>query len=237
MTNKIYIVGTPIGNMEDITLRALRILKEVDIIACEDVRVTKKLLDRYDITNKKLITYNNFNEETTSSYLLKQYEEGLNIALVSDAGMPVMSDPGFELIKKCYQNDLNVEIIPGVNAAVTTFVMSNLDNNFTFKGFIKDKSQQRINQLKSLDFGTYIFYVSPHKLIDTLKDIKQVFNGEEKLFLAKELTKLHEEFFRGNSIEILDTLNKRDTIKGEYTLVLSFKKIKKEKVNKYANQK
>lgn len=237
MTNKIYIVGTPIGNMEDITLRGLRILKEVDIIACEDVRVTKKLLDRYDITNKKLVTYNNFNEETMSSYLLKQYEEGLNIALVSDAGMPVMSDPGFELIKKCYQHDLNVEIIPGVNAAVTTFVMSNLDNNFTFKGFIKDKSQQRINQLKSLDFGTYIFYVSPHKLLDTLKDINQVFNGEEKLFLAKELTKLHEEFFRGNSIEILDTLNKRDTIKGEYTLVLSFKKIKKEKVNKYANQK
>ncbi|MBW0599739.1 16S rRNA (cytidine(1402)-2'-O)-methyltransferase [Mycoplasma anatis] len=237
MTNKIYIVGTPIGNMEDITLRALRILKEVDVIACEDVRVTKKLLDRYEISDKKLVTYNNFNEETSSDYLLKLYEEGSNIALVSDAGMPVMSDPGFELIKQCYENKLNIEVIPGVNAAVTAFVMSNLDNNFTFKGFIKDKTQQRVNQLKDLDYGTYIFYVSPHKLVDTLKDIYKVFSGQERLFLAKELTKMHQEFFRGNALDIIELLAKKDSIKGEYTLVINIKKPKKEKINKYADLK
>ncbi|WLP85719.1 16S rRNA (cytidine(1402)-2'-O)-methyltransferase [Mycoplasma seminis] len=230
---KLYIVGTPIGNLEDITLRALRTLKEVEIIACEDTRVTHKLLEKYEITNKRLITYNNFTEKSSSKGILELINSGKDIALVSDAGMPVVSDPGFEVISQARENGIQVEIIPGVNAAITAFVGSNFSNEFTFLGFIKDKSQQRINQLSALEIGTYIFYVSPHKMLSTLQDIATVFEDKAKLCLAKELTKMHETWYYGNAQELYEQFTAMDSIKGEFTLVLNIPKIKRVKVNKY----
>ncbi|MEA4134610.1 16S rRNA (cytidine(1402)-2'-O)-methyltransferase [Mycoplasma sp. 2704] len=230
---KLYIVGTPIGNLEDITLRALRTLQEVNIIACEDTRVTSKLLQRYEISNKKLLTYNNFTEKHSAQGIINLISNGEDVALVSDAGMPVVSDPGFEVIAEARKNNIDIEIIPGVNAAITAFVASNFTNDFTFHGFIKDKTQQRINQLKELNIGTHIYYVSPHKLISTLEDINSVFNGQEKICLAKELTKLHENLFYGSASEILQHFANLDSIKGEFTMVLNLPKIKREKVNKY----
>ncbi|WP_406614018.1 16S rRNA (cytidine(1402)-2'-O)-methyltransferase [Mycoplasma corogypsi] len=232
---KLYIVGTPIGNLEDITFRAIRTLNEVDIIACEDTRVTSKLLAHYEISNKKLITYNNVVENNSAKGLLSLLQNNNNVALVSDAGMPVVSDPGFAIIKLALENDIEIEIIPGVNAAVTAFVGSNFTSEFTFLGFIKDKTQQRINQLKELQQGTYIFYVSPHKLLKTLEDINEVFSDKADLCLAKELTKIHEQWFRGKASELLEHFNSLDSIKGEYTLVLNIPKVKHEKVNKYSH--
>ncbi|SJZ48245.1 16S rRNA (cytidine(1402)-2'-O)-methyltransferase [Mycoplasmopsis verecunda] len=230
---KLYIVGTPIGNLEDITLRALRVLREVNYIACEDTRVTHKLLEKYEITNKKLLTYNNFTEKSSSKGIIDLIKNGNDVALVSDAGMPVVSDPGFEVISQAKANDIEIEIIPGVNAAITAFVGSNFSNDFTFLGFIKDKSQQRINQLSTLEIGTYIFYVSPHKLLSTLQDINTVFLGKEKVCLAKELTKMHETWFFGTAEELYEQFNALDSIKGEFTMVLNIPKIKRVKVNKY----
>ncbi|MFV8401093.1 16S rRNA (cytidine(1402)-2'-O)-methyltransferase [Mycoplasma sp. 005V] len=230
---KLYIVGTPIGNLEDITLRALRILNQVEYIACEDTRVTHKLLEKYEIKNKKLLTYNNFTEKSSSKGLLELIRNGNDIALVSDAGMPVVSDPGFEVIAQAKEANIEVEIIPGVNAAITAFVGSNFSNEFTFLGFIKDKSQQRINQLSTLEIGTYIFYVSPHKLLATLQDIATVFQGKERVCLAKELTKMYEQWFFGTGQELYEQFAALDSIKGEFTMVLNIPKLKRVKVNKY----
>ncbi|QNM93630.1 16S rRNA (cytidine(1402)-2'-O)-methyltransferase [Mycoplasma sp. Pen4] len=234
---KLYIVGTPIGNMEDITFRAVRVLSEVNYIACEDTRVTKKLLDRYEIYNKKLLMYNNYTEQNSAKGIISLIESGNDVALVSDAGMPVVSDPGFEVISQARANNIEIEIVPGVNAAVTAFVGSNFSHDFKFVGFIKDKTQQRINELKELTQGTYIFYVSPHKLHSTLEDINTVFNDTAKVCLAKELTKVHEKWFHGSALEILETITENpEYAKGEFTLVLNIPKIKKVKVNKYKKQ-
>ncbi|MFV8475970.1 16S rRNA (cytidine(1402)-2'-O)-methyltransferase [Mycoplasma sp. T193] len=233
---KLYIVGTPIGNLEDITLRALRILNQVEYIACEDTRVTHKLLEKYEIKNKKLLTYNNFTEKSSSKGLLELIRNGNDVALVSDAGMPVVSDPGFEVIAQAKDAGLEVEIIPGVNAAITAFVGSNFSNEFTFLGFIKDKSQQRINQLSTLEIGTYIFYVSPHKLLATLQDIDTVFQGKERVCLAKELTKIYEQWFFGSGAQLYQEFASFDSIKGEFTMVLNIPKTKRVKVNKYKKE-
>ncbi|WP_025755703.1 16S rRNA (cytidine(1402)-2'-O)-methyltransferase [Mycoplasmopsis cricetuli] len=233
--SKMYIVGTPIGNLEDITLRALSILKKVDIIACEDTRVTSKLLKYYQIENKKLITYNNFTEKNSSKGILNllQSNDSLSIALVSDAGMPVISDPGFQIIKMCRDYNIDFEIVPGVSASITAFVGSSFSHPFTFLGFLKDKSIQRINQLKELTIGTYVFFVSPHKLINSLKDIHFVFQEQIQLCLAKELTKIHERWFYGTAQEILNILEKENLVRGEFTLVLNLPKVKRTKINKY----
>ncbi|QZE12615.1 16S rRNA (cytidine(1402)-2'-O)-methyltransferase [Mycoplasma sp. Ms02] len=232
--SKLYVVGTPIGNLEDITFRALRILKEVDYIACEDTRVTKKLLEHYQIlNNKKLFTYNNHTESHSAKGMIRFLEEGKDVALVSDAGMPVVSDPGFELIQMARINNFEIEIIPGVNAAITAFVGSNFSSTFAFNGFFKDKTQQRINELEKLEQGTYIYYASPHKLEKTLDDITHVFKGNEKICLAKELTKMHENWFFGNAEDVKNQVLSSNSLKGEFTLVLHIPKVKKQKVNKY----
>ncbi|EFF41201.1 16S rRNA (cytidine(1402)-2'-O)-methyltransferase [Mycoplasmopsis alligatoris] len=232
---KLFIVGTPIGNLEDITLRALRILKEVDVIACEDTRVTLKLLNHFEISGKKLITYNNFNEGNGAKGILKLIEENnLKVALVSDAGMPVVSDPGFELIRQAIKSNVKFELIPGVSASICAFTLSSFSNTFTFHGFIKDKTQQRINQLNSLDEQAHIFFVSPHKLLGTLEDIDSVFAQNADVFLGKELTKLHEEHYRGSAQELLNIFKEKDSIKGEFTMVLKTIKIKKNKYSKYS---
>ncbi|VEU70020.1 16S rRNA (cytidine(1402)-2'-O)-methyltransferase [Mycoplasmopsis glycophila] len=232
--SKLYVVGTPIGNLEDITLRALRILKEVDYIACEDTRVTHKLLLHFEISNKKLLTYNNYTEKNSTKGILNLIESGHSVALVSDAGMPVVSDPGFEVIKQAKQNNIEVEIIPGVNAAIVAFVGSNFDNTFTFCGFMKDKSGQRINYLQTLSIGTYIFYVSPHKLEKTLLDLETVFGESCEICLAKELTKIHENWFFGKPREVLEQVIAQNAMKGEFTLVLNIPKQKSKKISKYA---
>ncbi|TNK83091.1 16S rRNA (cytidine(1402)-2'-O)-methyltransferase [Mycoplasmopsis pullorum] len=230
---KLYLVGTPIGNLEDITIRATKTLEFVDVIACEDTRVTLKLLNALGISHKKLITYNNFNEKNGSKGILKLIQENnLNVALVSDAGMPIVSDPGFEVLRQAKSAGVEFELIPGVSAVTTAFALSSLSNTFTFCGFIKDKSQQRINSLSKLTEGTYIYFVSPHKILNVLTDITTVFQGQESIFLAKELTKMYEEFFEGTAQNIFDTLSQREVIKGEFTLVLKIPKIKR---NKYAN--
>ncbi|QCZ36917.1 16S rRNA (cytidine(1402)-2'-O)-methyltransferase [Mycoplasma nasistruthionis] len=238
---KLYIVGTPIGNLEDITIRALNTLKSVNFIACEDTRVTRKLLDRYlepnEIASKKLFKYDKFTEKNSAKGIINLIEQGNDVALVSDAGMPVVSDPGFDAISQALAQDIDIEIIPGVTAAITAFVGSNFSAEFTFLGFIKDKTQQRINQLKELAIGTYIFYVSPHKLIQTLDDIYTVFQDKAQLCLTKELTKLYEQWFRGNALELKEHFQSLDSIKGEYTLVLNIPKSKREKVNKYKKDK
>lgn len=190
--SKLFIIGTPIGNLEDITFRALRTLKEVDVLACEDTRVTAKLLAHFGIEKKRLITYNNFTEKQSTKGILQLLEQGQSVGLVSDAGMPAVSDPGFELIKQARDHNFDIQIIPGVSASITAFVGAGFSNEFTFLGFLKDKSSQRQAQLQNLDFETYVFYVSPHKLEKSLEDIDQVFKGSEKICLVKELTKLYE---------------------------------------------
>ncbi|WP_027121356.1 16S rRNA (cytidine(1402)-2'-O)-methyltransferase [Mycoplasma leonicaptivi] len=235
--SKLYIVGTPIGNLNDITFRAHETLKNVEIIACEDTRVTKKLLDKFNIYNKKLITYNSFTEAHSAQGIIKLIEQGNNVALVSDAGMPVVSDPGFEIINLARKNNIELEIVPGVSAVITTFTGSGFSNNFTFLGFIKDKTQQRKNELKTLQENhTYIFFVSPHKLLNTLIDIKDVLGTEVKVCLAKELTKIHETWYFDDVETLIEKFLNMDAIKGEYSLALFIPKIKKVKINKYTNK-
>lgn len=231
---KLYIVGTPIGNLEDITLRAIKTLREVDVIACEDTRNTRKLLTFFEISGKKLITYNNFTEKNGSKGIVKLIKENnFNVALVSDAGMPVISDPGFMVIKEARINDIEIELIPGVSAVTSAFVLSNFSNIFSFMGFLKDKTIQRKNELKTLVQGTYVYFVSPHKLYQTLVDINEILEEKATIFLAKELTKIHEQYFFGKPSEVLNYFTNDSPIKGEYTLVINIKKDIKNKKKAY----
>lgn len=227
--SKLFIVGTPIGNMKDITLRALETLKEVNIIACEDTRVTKKLLSFHNITDKKLIAYHDKNEKASAKGIIQMIQDGENIAIVSDAGMPVVSDPGYEVIRQALQNDINVEVIPGVSATLTTLVLSNFDTFFKFNGFLKPKSGQRINQLKALEPGTHIFFASPHRIISELEDVKEALGEDTQVFIGRELTKMFETHYRGTPDQVIDQV--KDEIKGEFTMAIE---VKKKKVNKYA---
>ncbi|WP_117275726.1 16S rRNA (cytidine(1402)-2'-O)-methyltransferase [Mycoplasmopsis edwardii] len=235
--SKIYIVGTPIGNLHDITLRALETLRTADIIACEDTRVTKKLLDKYQIKDKRLITYNAFTELYTAKELVDIVEDlKLKVAVVSDAGMPVVSDPGFGIINLARERGIEVEIIPGVSASITAFTGANFSSQFTFLGFIKDKTEQRKNDLKQsivLQNHTYIYFVSPHKLLGTLEDIHEVFGDEIKVCLAKELTKIHEEWLFDSPSKLIEQFKSKQSIKGEFTMCLMIPKVKREKINKY----
>lgn len=235
--SKIYVVGTPIGNLSDITIRALEILKNVPIIACEDTRVTQKLLDKYQIIGKKLITYNAFTEETTSlkiiDYVLHKNQD---VAIVSDAGMPCVSDPGFEIIKLARMQNIELEIIPGVSAVITGFVGAAFSNTFSFLGFVKDKSEQRKKEFKQQIINenhSYIYYVSPHKLLDCLNDIYEVFDDNIKICLVKELTKIHETWYFDSVSNLINIFMKKPSIKGEFTLCLMKPKLKHQKKNKY----
>jgi 16S rRNA (cytidine1402-2'-O)-methyltransferase len=227
--SKLYIVGTPIGNLKDITLRAIETLKSVDVIACEDTRVTRKLLSHYQIKNKKLISYNDKNEKKSSKGIIKLLEKNLSVAIVSDAGMPIISDPGFEILRETLKNKINYEVIPGVSAVTQSIVLSNMDTHYKFLGFLKPKTIQRQKQLKNLEFGTYITFISPYKLEKVLLDFKLVFKDEINIFLGRELTKKFETHYRGKPSEIL--LQIKDSIKGEFTMVFEIKK--KKKKNKY----
>ena len=218
----LYLVGTPIGNLEDITLRALRILKEVDQIACEDTRHTQKLLNHYEI-RKPLISYHEHNEMTRAPELLISLEQGAKIALVSDAGMPLVSDPGHRLVTLCLRHHVPVVPVPGPSALLASLAASGLPNEeFLFVGFLPARTGERRRALERLriEDRTIILYEAPHRILDTLADLEAVFGPGLRIVLARELTKIHEEFLRGAVSEVRTQMAARDRVRGEITLLV-----------------
>ncbi len=218
----LYIVGTPIGNLEDMTVRAVRILQTVDLIAAEDTRHTGKLLHHFQIKTPQT-SYHEHNLITRTSELLSKLQQGSAIALVSDAGMPGISDPGYELVKACADKNITVVPIPGASAVIAALSASGLPSNrFVFEGFLPAKSQARRAHLESLrsESRTIVFYESPHRLRATLQDFAESFGGDRSITLARELTKLHEEFWRGTVDEAIELYLKREP-QGEYTIVVA----------------
>ena len=218
MKGKLYLVATPIGNLEDITMRAVRILQEVDCIAAEDTRHTLKLLNHLNIS-KPLISYHRHNEEVRIEGLLTELEKGKNIAVVSDAGTPAISDPGEEIVKECIQREIEIIPIPGPCALITGLIASGLSTKeFTFFGFLPLNKKTRAEKLKEIQEETHtvILYEAPHKLQTTLKDLESIL-GDRKLVIAKELTKIHENFFRGTVKEVQAMV---PGPKGEYVILI-----------------
>ena len=216
----LYICGTPIGNLEDITLRVIKILKEVKFIAAEDTRHTKILLDHYQI-NTKVTSYHEYNKFKKAPYLVEILKNGQDIALVSDAGMPGISDPGYVLINLALKNNIKLIPVPGVSALTTALVVSGLPTDkFVFEGFLPRKIKERKKYFKSIENEerTIIFYEAPHRLKKTLKDMLEIL-GDRKIVIARELTKKYEEIIRGNLIQVLSEINTRE-IKGEITLIV-----------------
>jgi 16S rRNA (cytidine1402-2'-O)-methyltransferase len=223
-TGMLYIVATPIGNLEDITLRAIRILREVDEIAAEDTRRTKKLLKAYDI-NTPITSLYDAVEKKRSGPLIEKMAAGKDIAYVSDAGTPGISDPGFHLIREAIQAGIRVVPIPGVSAVVAALSASGLPmHNFVFHGFLPSKVMQRRDILRSCEAEnrTMVFYESPQRLKACLKDIREIMGGSRRLVVARELTKIHEEFIRGAINDVEKELEERN-IKGEITLIIEGK--------------
>lgn len=219
---KLYLVATPIGNLEDITLRALRILKEVDLIACEDTRQTQKLLNHYGI-EKRTVSYHEHNEMTRAAELIVDVERGASIALVTDAGMPGISDPGFRLITLAIRHHVPVVPVPGATAFLAALVASGLPtDSFRFSGFLPPKRGKRRELLENIlgSPRTQVFYEAPHRLLETMQDIVEVLGLNRQVVIAREVTKLHEEFLRGRAGELLERLNEREQIKGEITLLI-----------------
>lgn len=231
MIGKLYIVATPIGNLEDITLRALRVLKEVDLIAAEDTRQTLKLLNHYEINNP-LISYHRHNEETKSEILIEKLRNGENIALVSDAGTPGICDPGEEVIKKAIEDNIEVIPIPGACAMINALIVSGISTKeFEFLGFLPLNKKLRRQKLKEIENSskTIIIYEAPHKMKTTLGDLKEILK-DRKIVLARELTKIHEEFIRKSIDELLSEI---DTIKGEMILIIEGNKIDTEECKNF----
>lgn len=218
----LYVVGTPIGNLEDMTFRAVRILQTVNLIAAEDTRHTGKLLQHFQIKTPQ-ISYHEHNRSSRIPELIEYLQNGQAIALVSDAGMPGISDPGYELVKACVEAKILVVPIPGASAAVTALSAAGLPTNkFVFEGFLPAKEQKRRECLESLqtESRTLIFYESPHRLRETLQDLATAWGGDRQIVLARELTKLYEEFWRGSIAEAIAHYNQREP-QGEYTLVVA----------------
>ena len=216
----LYIVATPIGNLEDITLRAIRVLREADLIAAEDTRHTRHLLDRYQI-GTQLTSYHDHNKEEKAPVLVARLLEGKNIALVSDAGTPGISDPGYFLINLAVDQNVSVVPIPGATAAIAALSVSGLPtDSFVFEGFLPAKHTARLKRLRELvnEERTLIFYEAPHKIIKTVEDMLEVF-GNRRAVITRELTKMHEETIRGTLSEILKHLH-TGSIKGEFTVIV-----------------
>ena len=218
----LYLVATPIGNLEDITLRALHVLKEVDQIACEDTRHTQKLLNHYGITTRT-ISYHEHNEMTRAAELVKEMQEGASVALVTDAGMPGISDPGYRLISLAIRHHVPVVPIPGASAFLAALVASGLQtDSFRFSGFLPAKRGERRAALEAVRTSprTQVFYEAPHRIVETLADVDEVLGDARHVVIAREVTKLHEEFLRGRAGEILAALQARGAVKGEITLLI-----------------
>ncbi len=218
MAGTLYLVATPIGNLDDITLRALRVLREIDLIACEDTRQTRKLLDHYGI-HKPAVSYHEHNEAVRAPELIEKLESGASVALVSDAGTPLVSDPGYRLVTQAVAKGIRVEPLPGPSAALAALAASGLPTDeFHFGGFLPARSAQRRKALQKLkdEAATLVFYEAPHRLLETLADIEEVL-GPRPVVLARELTKVHEEFLRGTAAELRRA---HITLKGEFTLLI-----------------
>jgi 16S rRNA (cytidine1402-2'-O)-methyltransferase len=218
----LYLVGTPIGNLDDITLRALRVLKEVDLIACEDTRHTAHLLNHYGI-DKPTISYHEHNELTRAAELVVHLERGDNVAVVSDAGMPGVSDPGYRLVALAIRHHIRVVPIPGASAFLSALVASGLPTDaFHFGGFLPAKSGARRTALELIRSSTRteLFYEAPHRIVECLRDIVEMLGPERHVVVAREVTKLHEEFLRGRAEDILAQLEQRSEVRGEITLLI-----------------
>ncbi|GAA0106393.1 16S rRNA (cytidine(1402)-2'-O)-methyltransferase [Paraclostridium sordellii] len=220
MSGKLYVCGTPIGNLEDITYRTLKVLNEVDLIAAEDTRHSIKLLNHFEIS-KPLTSYHEHNKENKGGYLINKLLSGENIALISDAGMPGISDPGEEIIKQAIENDIEVVVLPGPTASITALIGSGLETGkFVFEGFLDRDKKRRREELELIkhEKRTIIFYESPHRLKDTLKDMLKIL-GNRNIAVNRELTKKYQEVIRTDIQGCIDIFNERE-IKGEFVLIV-----------------
>jgi 16S rRNA (cytidine1402-2'-O)-methyltransferase len=218
----LYLVSTPIGNLEDITLRALRVLKEVDVIACEDTRQSQKLLSHFGISTRTS-SYHEHNEITRSAELVRDLEEGARVALVTDAGTPGISDPGYRLVSLAIRHHIPVIPIPGAAAFLAALVASGLPSDaFHFSGFLPAKGGQRKRMLESIQTSprTEVFYEAPHRIKESIEDVVAVLGPERHIVVARELTKMHEEFLRGTAGQVVADLKERGDVKGEITLLI-----------------
>src|SRR5215831_16111288 len=219
----LYLVATPIGNLDDITLRALRVLHGVDLVACEDTRQTQKLLNHYGIATRTA-SYHEHNEMTKAAELVVDLESGAKIALVTDAGMPGISDPGFRLIALAIRHHVPVVPIPGASAFLAALVASGLPtDSFRFSGFLPAKRGERRSLFESIRSSprTQVFYEAPHRIVETLEDIVEMLGPDRHVVIAREVTKLHEEFLRGRAADVLVALQSRGEVKGEITLLIA----------------
>lgn len=227
--SKLYMIGVPIGNYDDITYRAVETLKMVDTIYCEDTRVTLKLLNHFEIS-KPLKSYHTFNENEITDALLSQIKEGKNIAVVSDAGMPIISDPGFLAVREAIKNDVDVVVVPGPSAFVTALVGSGISSNrINFVGFLNsgdNKRKKELEKLKDLE-ETLILYESPHRIKETLEMLQEIMPSRH-ICLARELTKKYEEYLHGTPSEILEVI---DEIKGEIVIIIEGATLKEQKID------
>lgn len=233
MSGKLYICPTPIGNLEDITYRTLRVLNEVDLIAAEDTRHSIRLLNHFDIS-KPLTSYHEHNKDHKGSYLISKLLDGENIALISDAGMPGISDPGEEIVKEAIENNIEIEVLPGATAFVTALVGSGLQTSkFAFEGFLDRDKKTRRQQLEEVkeERRTMIFYESPHRLKETLKDMLKIL-GNRQISVNRELTKKYQEIIRENIETVINIFNEKE-VKGEFVLILDGFKGEKTVQNSY----
>jgi 16S rRNA (cytidine1402-2'-O)-methyltransferase len=221
MAGVLYVVATPIGNLEDITYRAVRVLGEVSLIACEDTRQTRKLLDHYGIRTP-LVSYHEHNEQTRAAELAERLLAGASIALVSDAGTPLVSDPGYRIVTAAIAAGVRVEPVPGASALLSALAAAGLPTDaFHFAGFLPSKTAARRKALLSLKTAqvTLVFYEAPHRILESLDDVAEIM-GARPVVVAREVTKLHEEFLRGTAREVRTALESRSAVKGEITLLI-----------------
>ena len=219
----LYVVATPIGNLQDITLRALAVLKEVESIACEDTRQTRKLLDHHGITTR-MVSYHEHNEQERAVELVEELKQGRRVAVVTDAGMPGISDPGYRVISLAIEQGVPVVPIPGASAFLSALVASGLPTDaFRFGGFLPSRRGERRSLLAGLLEApeTQVFYEAPHRLLETLEDVAETLGATRYLVVAREVTKLHEEFLRGTAEKVLAELASRDKVRGEITLLIA----------------
>jgi 16S rRNA (cytidine1402-2'-O)-methyltransferase len=220
-TGTLYIVATPLGNLEDITLRAIRILKEASVIACEDTRRTVKILNRYEIRTP-LFIFHEYNKVRAGKSILRRLRDGDSVALVSDAGTPAISDPGYELVREAIGSGVPIEVVPGPSALVAALVVSGLPtDHFTFEGFLPARREKRRKAMQGLAAGTrtMIFYESPQRLAAFLREAAEIF-GDRQACVVRELTKVHEEILRGSLSELDAEISGRGTVLGEVTIVI-----------------
>jgi 16S rRNA (cytidine1402-2'-O)-methyltransferase len=220
-TGTLYIVATPLGNLEDITLRAIRVLREVSVIACEDTRRTVKILNRYEVRTP-LFIFHEYNKVRAGVSILRRLRDGENVALVSDAGTPAISDPGYELVREAIGGGVPIEVVPGPSALIAALVVSGLPtDHFTFEGFLPARREKRRKAMQNLatEKRTMIFYESPQRVTSFLREAAEIF-GDRRACVVRELTKIHEEILRGTLPELDAEVSRRESVRGEITIVI-----------------